>query len=57
MLRIIKSPYFIAGVIAFLLLFFVLLLGVQATFGESLLAALALAVVGIGAVWWKEHVW
>jgi hypothetical protein len=57
MRQIIKSPYFIAGVIAFLLLFFVLLLGVRATFGESLLVAAALAAIGIGAAWFKEYIW
>jgi hypothetical protein len=57
MLRILKSPYVIAGVIAFLLLFFVLLLGVKATLGESLLVAVVLVAIGIGGAWWKEHVW
>ncbi len=57
MQRIIKSPYFIASVIVFLLIFFVMLLGVKATFGESLLLAAVLAVVGIGAAWFKEYIW
>jgi hypothetical protein len=57
MLRIIKTPYFIAGVIVFLILFFVLLFGVKATLGESLFASAALAVIGVGAWVWKEYVW
>jgi hypothetical protein len=56
MLRIIKSPYFIAGIIIFLILFGVLLFGVKATLGESLAASAALAAIGVGVFVWKEYV-
>jgi hypothetical protein len=55
MRRIIRSPYFIAGIIMFLLVFFVMLLGVKSTVGEALFTAAALAAVGIGAMVWKEY--
>ena len=56
MVRIIKSPYFIGGIIVFLILFGVLLFGVKATLGESLLASAALAAIGVGVFVWKEVV-
>jgi hypothetical protein len=56
MLRIIKSPYFIAGIIIFLILFGVLLFGVKATLGESLAASAVLTAIGVGALVWKEYV-
>jgi hypothetical protein len=56
MLRIVKSPYFIGGVLVFLILFFVLLFGVKATLGESLFASAALAAIGVGILVWKEYV-
>lgn len=55
--KIIKNPYVIAGVIVFLSL---LLLGVFAldfSWGESLFAAAALTVIGVGGIWWKQEVW
>jgi hypothetical protein len=55
-LRIVKSPYFIAGIIIFLILFGVLLFGVKATLGESLLASAALTAIGVGVLVWKEYV-
>jgi hypothetical protein len=57
MQRIFKSPYFIGGIIVFLILFFVMLFGVKATLGESLLASVVLTAVGMGIVLWKEFVW
>jgi len=51
--RIIKSPYLIGGIIVFLILFGVLLFGVQATPGESLFASAALAVIGVVVLLWK----
>ncbi len=56
MLRILKSPYFIAEIIIFLILFGVLLFGVQATLGESLAASVVLTAIGVGALVWKEYV-
>jgi hypothetical protein len=56
MLRIIKTPYFIAGIIIFLILFSVLLFGVKVTLGESLFGAAALAAIGVGVWAWKEVV-
>jgi hypothetical protein len=56
MLRIVKSPYFIAGIIIFLILFGVLLFGVKVTLGVSLFAAAALTVIGVGVWVWKEVV-
>ncbi len=56
MRRIIKSPYFIAGIIIFVILFGVMLFGVKATFGESLFAAAALTAIGVGIYVWKEVV-
>jgi hypothetical protein len=56
MLRIIKNPYFIAGVIIFLILFGVLLFGVKATLGESLAASAVLTAIGVGVFVWKEYV-
>jgi len=56
MRRILKNPYIIGGIIVFLILFFVLLLGVKATLGETVFAATALAVIGVGAWLWKEHI-
>jgi hypothetical protein len=56
MLRILKSPYFIAGIIIFLILFGVLLFGVQATLGESLAASAVLTAIGVGVFVWKEYV-
>jgi hypothetical protein len=56
MLRILKNPYFIAGIIIFLILFGVLLFGVKATLGESLAASAVLTAIGVGALLWKEYV-
>jgi hypothetical protein len=56
MLRIVKSPYFIAGIIIFLILFGVLLFGVKATLGESLAASAVLTAIGVGVLVWKEYV-
>jgi hypothetical protein len=56
MLRILKSPYFIAGIIIFLILFGVLLFGVKATLGESLAASVVLTAIGVGVFVWKEYV-
>ena len=56
MLRIVKSPYFIAGIIIFLILFGVLLFGVKATLGESWLASAVLTAIGVGVLVWKEYV-
>jgi len=56
MLRTIKNPYFIGGIIVFLILFGVLLFGVQATLGESLAASAVLTAIGVGVLLWKEHV-
>ncbi len=57
MARIARSPYFIAGLIIFVLLFFIMLLAVHTTFGEALLISAVLSVVGIGAAWFKEYIW
>lgn len=56
MLRIFKSPYFIGGIVVFLILFFEMLFGVKAALGESLLASVALAVIGVAVFLWKEHI-
>jgi hypothetical protein len=56
MLRIINPPYFVGGIIVFLILFFVLLFGVKATLGESLAASAVLAAIGVGVFVWKEVV-
>jgi hypothetical protein len=55
MLRIINPPYFIGGIIVFLILFGVLLFGVKTTLGESLFASAALAAIGVAAFLWKEY--
>jgi hypothetical protein len=55
MLRIINPPYFVGGIIVFLILFFVLLVGMKATLGESLFASAALAAIGVAAFLWKEY--
>lgn len=53
MKRILRNPYVIAGLIVFALL---LILGLWLDFswGEVLLGAVVLTVVGIVSVWWEE---
>ena len=55
--RFLKSIYVIAGIIVFLILFFVFALGIHVKVGEAVLYSAVLAVVGIVALWWKQEVW
>jgi len=50
------QPYVIAGIIVFLLLFF---LGLYSDFsaGESLFGSAVLAVVGMVVIWWQREGW
>ena len=54
--KILKNPYFISGVLVFVLLFG---LGMYLDFswGESLFAATVLAAIGVGTLWWQEAIW
>jgi hypothetical protein len=56
-IRILKSPYTIAGIIIFLILFFVFLLGVHTRFGEAILYSAVLSAIGVFTWWWKEYIW
>ncbi len=53
--KILKNPYFITGVIVFLLLF-ILGLYLDFSLGETLLASAALTAIGVGVLWWQEAI-
>ena len=56
MLKFIREhPYIDAYVIGFLIVFFIGIFGIDATLGESLLAAAVLPAVGVGSIWWKQE--
>lgn len=55
--KIFTNKYIIAGLIVFLLLFFIGVFGLGFSWGESLFASAVLAVVGIGVIGWKEEMW
>jgi len=47
----------IAGVIVFLLLFFLGLFAIGFSWSDSLLVSAVISIVGVGGYWWKEKVW
>ena len=56
LIAVLKNPYFISGVLVFVLLFG---LGLYLDFSwvESLLSSAMLTVIGIGTLWWQKVVW
>jgi Kef-type K+ transport system membrane component KefB len=56
LIAVLKNPYFISGILVFALLFG---LGLYLDFSwvESLFASAALAVVGVGTLWWQREIW
>ena len=50
-----KHPYIVSFIIVFLLLFFIGIFGVSASWGESLFGAAALSAIGVGSIWWKRE--
>ncbi len=48
-----EHPYILGGIIAFLIMFFVGILALDATWYESLLGAAVLSAVGTGGIWWR----
>ena len=56
LITVLKNPYFISGVVVFVLLF---ILGLYLDFSlpESLFASVALTAVGVGTLWWQEVIW
>lgn len=55
--KLLKHPYIIGGIIAFLILFFVGVFALEVSVGESLLGSAVLTVVGVGGIWWKQEIW
>lgn len=57
MLNFIRNhPYIVAGIIVFLLLFFLGIFLIDATWSESLLGSAVLTIVGVVSIWWKREV-
>ena len=54
--KIITNTYVIVGIILFVILLAVLL-WLEVSLGDALMASLALAIVGIGVEWWRENFW
>jgi hypothetical protein len=47
------NQYMIAGILVFLLLLGIGLFAIDLTLGESLLLAMVVTVMGVGAAWWQ----
>jgi hypothetical protein len=54
--KILTNRYFIAGIIVFLILFFIGIFGLDVPWLEALLGSAVLAAVAIGAAMWQD-VW
>ena len=52
--KIFTNHFVIAGIIIFLLIFFIGLFGIDLALGESLLLAAVITIVGVGALWWQD---
>jgi hypothetical protein len=54
MLNFIRNhPYFVAFIIVFLILFFIGILALDASWSEALFGSAALAAIGVVGYWWK----
>jgi hypothetical protein len=49
-----NHPYIVSYIVVFLLLFFIGIFALEATWSESLFGAAVLSAVGVGGYWWKE---
>jgi hypothetical protein len=52
--KILTNHFVIAGIIIFLLMFFIGIFGISLSWSESLLIAAVITVVGIGTMWWQD---
>jgi len=48
-----NHPYIVGYVIAFLIMFFIGIFSLDASWSESLLASAVLSAVGVVGIWWK----
>jgi hypothetical protein len=54
--KIFTHHFVIAGIIIFLLMFFIGIFGISLAWSEALLLAVVITVVGVGTLWWQD-VW
>jgi len=50
-----KHPYMIGWLLVFLLLFFIGIFALDASWSESLLGSAVLSAVGTVSIWWKQE--
>jgi hypothetical protein len=56
MKKFFKNAYVIAGIIVFVLVFGIgMWLGFS--LGEAALGSAAIAVIGVGSIWWRQEIW
>jgi len=55
--KLLKNPYIIGGIVAFVILFVVGVFALEASVSESLLGSAVISVIGVGGLWWKQEVW
>jgi hypothetical protein len=52
--KLLTNHFVIAGIIIFLLMFFIGIFGISLSWSESLLVAAVITVIGVGAMWWQD---
>jgi len=56
MLNFVRNhPYLDSFIIAFLLLFFIGIFALDATWSEALIGSAVISAVGVGGIWWKQE--